>query len=157
MIAAGPLDLSTAARLLVVGYRYWDEARGDRPMPTRADIQPERIVQLLPNIMLIDVLRDPADFRYRLVGTQIDFYAAARYTGKRMSEIPHQRPPSQIWSEFARVVNDGQPTLNKTPYVGAQRDFLSIEHLVCPLGCDGIVTMLFCVVEFLPRTGVDME
>lgn len=145
------LDLGSAPPALREGLAYWDRARGARSMPARAEIEPRAIVRILPNLMLLDVLREPLDFRYRLVGTRIDHYAADRYTGKRMSEVPHQRPPSQFWSECRFVVEHARPTFNRTPYVGAHRDFLSVVNLICPLGEDDNVTTLMCVLEFMPK------
>ncbi len=54
-------------------FRYWDERRGDRRMPRRADITPEDFSAHLPGIMLVDVEGTDDDgfgiFRYRVVGT----------------------------------------------------------------------------------------
>lgn len=51
-------------------YEYWDEKRGDRSMPARRDIDPLTIPRdLLPGIVLTEVLREPPWLRYRLVGT----------------------------------------------------------------------------------------
>lgn len=51
-------------------YEYWDEKRGNRAMPARRDIDPLSIPRdLLPGIVLTEVLREPPWLRYRLVGT----------------------------------------------------------------------------------------
>ena len=54
-------------------FRYWEERRGARAMPTRADIRPEDFRAHLPGILLVDVEgEDEAGagiFRYRLGGT----------------------------------------------------------------------------------------
>jgi PAS domain-containing protein len=49
---------------------YWDAKRQNKLMPPRSDIDPVEIPRLLPYVMLIDVVREPLDFRYRLMGTQ---------------------------------------------------------------------------------------
>ncbi len=51
-------------------YEYWDAVRGNRAMPARRDIDPLSIPRdLLPGIVLTEVLREPPWLRYRLVGT----------------------------------------------------------------------------------------
>jgi hypothetical protein len=55
---------------------YWEGKLSGRPMPTRRDFDPVfEIPHLLPWIMLVDVLREPLDFRYRLIGTSNSKFA----------------------------------------------------------------------------------
>jgi hypothetical protein len=49
---------------------YWNARRGDRPMPSRRDINPADIIDLLPYLVLTEVLAEPPFLRYRLVGTK---------------------------------------------------------------------------------------
>jgi hypothetical protein len=54
----------------VVLYKYWLEKRGQRLMPSRADIDPVEIPpQVLPGMSLVDVVQDERRYVYRLVGT----------------------------------------------------------------------------------------
>lgn len=152
------LDLSGATPLLLRGYDYWRSKRGVRIMPARGDIDPAEIVPLLPHIVLMDVLYDskpgwPLDFRYRLIGTHVDAQMNARYTGLCMSDLPHQKPPSRIWTSLATVTEAKTPRINRVPYVGPHRDFLSVVDMVMPMASDGIrVDMLFCIVDFTPHS-----
>ena len=50
---------------------YWLSKRGDRRLPSRADIDPAEIPELLPNVILIDVDHHARRFRMRLAGTAI--------------------------------------------------------------------------------------
>ncbi len=146
-----------ATALLLRGFDYWDTQRGSRPMPARADIDPAAITALLPHVVLMDVLRTadpdwPLDFRYRLIGTQVDAMMNGRYTGLRMSQLPHQRPPARIWTSLQQVSEGGRPTVNRVPYVGPHKDYLSVVDIVMPLSSDGAaVDMLFCMVDFVLR------
>src|SRR5688572_4610245 len=47
---------------------YWQD-RASGKVPSRAEIDPVDVRELLPNLMMIDVIEDPPRFRYRLVGT----------------------------------------------------------------------------------------
>jgi hypothetical protein len=146
-----------ATPLLLAGFDYWEACRGDRPMPARADIDPAAIKPLLPHLILMDVLRNakpgwPLDFRYRLLGTFADQHMLARYTGICMSDLPHQQPGSRIWNSLETVAVDKVPQVNRVPYIGPHRDFLSVVDIVMPLSADGdTVDMLFCFLEFVPR------
>lgn len=129
---------------------YWTRIRGDRTMPARADLDPLDIPRMLPDVMLIDVLRDPLDFRYRLVGTGITDRVAAEYAGTRVSELPHQKAPSKVHSMFSAVVEERRPICALIPYEGAHKLTRATEVLVLPLSSDDQdVDILFCVVNFI--------
>src|SRR3546814_12912860 len=52
---------------------YWSERAAGRAAPRRSDIDPlDLLSSLLPHLLLINVERDPPDFRYRLAGTAAD-------------------------------------------------------------------------------------
>jgi len=51
-------------------YRYWLEKKGQRAMPSRADIDPSEIKRFLPHVTLVDVVDDERRYVYRLVGTK---------------------------------------------------------------------------------------
>ncbi|MEQ8355475.1 MAG: PAS domain-containing protein [Kiloniellaceae bacterium] len=131
-------------------FDYWKHKRGGRAMPSRRDIDPAEITKILPHVYLIDVLGDPLDFRYRLIGTKMDEYMLSRYTGKRMSQIPHQASPSRIWACCRQVVEEQTPLSSDVPYVGKNKEFLTTEDLIMPLSDDGVtVDMLFVTVGFV--------
>ncbi len=148
------LDLATPR--LRDGYDYWNAKRGQRAMPSRADLDPAEIKPLLPHVILMDVLRGtafgPLDFRYRLIGTLVDDHSSGRFTGRLMSEVPHQRPPSRLWSNLEWVTTERRPKVSRVPYAGPHRDFLSVVDIVMPLSRDGgQVDMLFCLIDFVAR------
>lgn len=64
---------------------YWQSCRGDRPMPTRADIDPADIRDLLPNVVMVDV-EQPFRIRYRLVGTRVVEFNRMDFTGRYLDE-----------------------------------------------------------------------
>jgi hypothetical protein len=65
---------------------YWDEKRGDRAMPSRADIRPSELKEHLGWVTLVEVLQDFSDFRYRLIGTLVTQYYLEDTTGKTVRE-----------------------------------------------------------------------
>lgn len=131
---------------------YWESKRAGRRMPARVDIDPSEIRSLLPYVILLDVAHDPLDFRYRLIGTEIEEHLLVRLSGKWMSEIPHQRPPSRIWSNCRAVIEARAPLRSDTPYVGSRRDFVVSRDVLMPLSDDDSdVTMLFVVIDYLRK------
>lgn len=151
------LNLASATPLLRQAYEYWNAKRGARAMPARVDIDPIEMLPLLPYLVLMDVLRDakpgwPLDFRYRLLGTHVDSMMNARYTGRCMSDLPHQQPDSRLWISLETVTTAREPRINRVPYVGPHKDFMSVVDLVMPLSSDGMtIDMLFCIVDFVAR------
>jgi hypothetical protein len=134
------------------GLAYWNEKRGQRLMPARADLDPMEIIPLLPHVILLDVLRDPLDFRYRLIGTLVEDHMSAPYTGRRFSEFESQRKGSRIWACSERVLEEKQPVRTDIPYIGPKSDFTTIEDVMMPLSSDGeTVDLIFIVVEYIRK------
>lgn len=153
---APSIDMSAVrSDKLLVGYAYW-RGRCSGRLPSRAMIDPAEIPALLPHVVLHGVERDPLDFVYRLIGTEVRRHMAEDRTGQRMSAIPGQRAPSRIWSNLASIVETGRPVLNSTPYEGPLKDFVTMESLQLPLAADGAtVDMILVFVDFMrggPRT-----
>jgi hypothetical protein len=134
---------------LRAAYTYWDGKRQNALMPSRADIDPVEIPQLLPYVILIDVTREPLDFRYRLVGTQVCEIMRRDYTGRRFSDIPGSGKESALWQECDAVVSSKAPMYWQTPYVDPQSSLRKVEAVLLPLSSDRVnVTMIFQVISF---------
>jgi hypothetical protein len=67
-------------------HRYWDAKRGDRAMPSRADIKASELKEHLGWIMLMEVLPGFVDFRYKLIGTLVTQYFLGDSTGLTVTE-----------------------------------------------------------------------
>jgi hypothetical protein len=70
---------------------YWQAIKGDR-LPSRHDIDPIDIPDLLANIMLLDVLESGKDFRYRLAGTEIERNFGAPIKGLTLGGLVQSFP-----------------------------------------------------------------
>jgi hypothetical protein len=109
-LALSPDALRAMPQKLQDGFSYWQGLRRGRLMPARRDIDPLDIGALLPNVVLLDVIHQPAtepvqgvsaglDLRFRLVGTEVAARSARDYTGRRLADIPHRlqvRPSGSI-------------------------------------------------------------
>jgi hypothetical protein len=65
---------------------YWHKQRGAAAMPQRKDIAPSHMKTHLRHILLVDVVERGEDFRYRLVGSELQRYFHGDPSGKLMSE-----------------------------------------------------------------------
>jgi hypothetical protein len=98
--------------------RYWDKRRGARRMPARHDIEPNEIRSWLSQILLVDVLADASDFRYRLIGTRLDPYFPTAATGLRFTEAlaPFGEPTVLgTLAVYRQIVQERAPALIKGP------------------------------------------
>lgn len=131
---------------------YWNSKRRGRRMPARRDLDPIEIPRLLPRIILTDVLRDPLDFRYRLIGTEVVAVARRDFTGSRFSELSGKGSDSVVWDNCLTVVRTKAPFSRKPPYVGPRDDLHSGQNLLMPLSSDGQeVDMIFQVIAYQRR------
>jgi hypothetical protein len=138
------------SEIVRAGYAYWLAVKGERVLPLRADFDPLiEIPRLVPNIIVFDVLREPLDFVYRLIGTKVRTHLMQDLTGARMSNIEFQRPPSVIWSHHVWVVENVAPRFMRPPYVGPHKDFLFIEAVILPCGSGASVEKLMVFVDFI--------
>lgn len=135
------------------GYAYWISKNDSGRLPRRSDIRPAEIPRLLPDVMLLDVRREPDwNFRYRLIGTRVVEYCHDDYTGMWLSEIAHQRPPGELWNNFRQAAEQAMPLFPRSPYEGPRTDFRRAEDIILPLAEDGVrVDTLLIFVAFLPR------
>jgi len=132
---------------------YWQRIRGGRRMPSRQDFDPLDIPQILPYVMLIDVLHEPLDFRFRLLGSGHDQIVACNYKGMRFSELAHLRRGNPVWEEYERVALEGTPLRSFVPYVGADPHIRRVEHCLMPLSSDGELVDMIFVVAAVERIG----
>ena len=119
-------------------------------MPSRADFDPVDVGFALPHLFMFDVLRDPLDFRYRLIGTAIVANLSQDYTGKRLSELPGKGPGSALWEHHNKVVESRCPSFSSVPYVGPYKDFKQISMLTLPFSDDEVtVNIIMVMSQFL--------
>jgi hypothetical protein len=108
---------------------------------------------LLPQILLIDVSRDPWDFRFRLIGTNVVYHLSQDWTGSSFSEIEHMAAPSRIFGACVEVANSGEPLRSQTPYVGPHANFVTADDIILPLATDGkTVDKLLVFVEHFAKS-----
>jgi hypothetical protein len=159
-LVLSPDTLRPMPQKLQDGFSYWQGLRRGRLMPARRDIDPLDIGALLPNVVLLDVIHQPAtewvqgasagiDLRFRLVGTEVAARSARDYTGRRLADIPHMAPGTPFWQHRETVVRGRRPLYSTPTYVGPAKRIRSCHNLLMPLSENGdLVNMIFCLASF---------
>lgn len=138
------------SEIVRTGHAYWLAGKGERVLPSRSDFDPPiEIPRLVPNMIVFDVLHEPLDFIYRLIGTKVRMHLMQDLTRVRMSDVEFQRAPSVIWSHHAWVVEHAAPRFMRPPYVGPHKDFLFIEAVILPCATDARIDKLMVFVDFI--------
>lgn len=118
------------------GLDYWCQLRGDREFPCRADLDPLDIPHLLPTISLIDVLTDPVDFRFRLIGEHPASGHSVRI-GQSAFDLPEQDSRTRILARYQRCIDERHPILDVYKHVSTNQTHYRVEAITCPLSNDG--------------------
>lgn len=70
---------------------YWQGKRAKPDaIPLRTAFDPADVRDLLPNMVIMDVERDPLRFRYRLVGTRVVEFNNLEFTGRYLGTVGWQ-------------------------------------------------------------------
>ena len=123
---------------------FWrGECEGLAPIP-REMVDPVRLpAKLLPRFAIIEVLRDPLDFRYRLLGTNLTQFFGRDSTGMLFSEIPYPEPHGEGLKRYFSLVADGDAVVyRETTAAWANRDYVTIASMFVPGTSDGARTDL---------------
>lgn len=67
--------------------RYWDDLRGERPLPLRSEIDAVEMRPALGYVNLVDAVEDGRDFRYRVFGSVIASVSGFDMTGQLASTL----------------------------------------------------------------------
>jgi hypothetical protein len=119
-------------------HAHWDQVRGARLMPARADIDPSAIKPLLPYIVIAEVFHDPLRVRYRLVGTAVVEHSRFDYTGKWLHEVDFGEPHDWI-AVYEVFVREKRPLFghSEIPFEDNVRPPQPYEFCMLPLSADG--------------------
>lgn len=87
MTTRGPTAADPIEAVLSRIEAHWNDIRGERVMPSRGDIDPAVLGSVLPHVILLDVLREPLDFRYRLLGEHMVTHGGVHEPGDLLSDV----------------------------------------------------------------------
>lgn len=149
------IALSKAQQTLLDYWTKWAEKNGG--IPARRDINVRDVGMHMPYVVVFDILNDPLDFQYKLVGTQVAAHTHGDYTGKKLSEMEGKGPGSKIWGFLDQARETKQPLMKEVPYVGPMAAFMRSTLLFLPLASNHETPdKIFLVSNFISKTA-DMQ
>ncbi len=149
-------DLVNSDRLSRL-FRFWKEIRGPQGLPSRADFAPEQLGFILGQINIVDVLRDPVNFRYRLIGTRLEEAGRRGDQGKTLDQVEPASYRDMITKTFRQVVDCKQPLCQHVSYLHHQ-NLVSYEQLILPFSHRGAeVDILVEALDWLPGVQHDLK
>jgi hypothetical protein len=134
----------------------WRSKVGDRKMPSRSQLTPRDLKDVLRNIVIGErVGVNPSRYMFRLIGTGLTD-VAGHVTGKTFDEcIPPELVPR--WNECSDLILDAEQPLRFIGRVHLRgREYLDAEHLYVPLANDsGQPTFIMGLCRYMPRRSED--
>lgn len=129
---------AAAARAHEELYAYWAGLKHGPKLPGRCDIRPEDFKRLLPTVSLIDVKRDPLDFRIRLAGTGLYGVYGREITGRSLEEV-YNTAAAEYWRrELSKIIEDRRPAVGVHSLSWRGASHMSILWLRLPLASNGV-------------------
>lgn len=139
-----------ASALTIRLYDYWLAHKGDRDLPSRADIDPAEMGDWLPGLMLVDVFYDPRRLKYRLVGEVEVESRGFNPTGRWVEEGFLGASLDDVLTNYNTAIDQRCALLDWSGFRCGGGYLTSRESLFLPLaGVDGRVekVMTFSLVE----------
>ena len=139
-----------ASRRLRAFHAYWRGlVTGDGP-PAYGAFDVVRVPRdLLPFLILLDVLDGGRDFRYRVVGTGVVEAIGRDFTGETVSEYRNRHEPPAVAEGYRRVCAERAPDLYRGTLESEGKEFIAYERLALPLtGADGTVGFILACFQF---------
>lgn len=113
---------------------YWLERRGARSMPSRADVDPIDLRDLLGRMHLLDVL-GPRQFRYRVYGSRITNPDVRDMTGRTTMDYDDKAFAELVTTHLQECVDERAPVYRHI--VGQLQDApYEYYRLTLPLSAD---------------------
>jgi hypothetical protein len=130
-------------------YAYWLSIHPAGGLPGRRHFDPLAVHELLPNIWLLDVQREPFRLRYRLAGTMITDRLGREVTGLWLDEAhPHLASDPDYFRRYRSVAFDATPSWRRgKPNFRQDEHVAEIENLMLPLACDGVTVDMLLVIS----------
>jgi len=118
-------------------YDYWRSRCRGGALPSRRDIDPLDIPELLPNVFLLDVIGDAEDFVFRLAGSLVEDAFSMPLRGKSITEIQKAAGTPIPVAQHIEVARGGGPRYREGSVRVAGRDHWRTQRLLLPLSSDG--------------------
>lgn len=113
-------------------FAFWDETRGDRLAPERADIDPAGIRRLLGHTFMLEV--DSAGrFPFRLSGTRINALFLRELRGSSFIDLWRASERAELAKLLLSVLDDAAPAVVGALAAPCGQSAIDLEVLLLPL------------------------
>lgn len=126
---------------------YWRGLKHGLKYPLQTALRPEEMGPVLGSLILLDVIEEGWDFRYRLHGSLIADRFGVDLTGLRTSEYPFETWANFFLIKYRAILATGRP-LYSSHWAPSQIAATHWERLTLPLedGSGAITRLLIAVV-----------
>lgn len=122
---------------------YWLAKQQSGRLPSRDDLDPHDIRDVLPIVFLVDVEREPLRFRFRLVGTEFAAKYGRDFTGEFLDELVETSEADGAASDFMSCVTLRTCIRTHRRWKTESGYYWYFERILLPLADDaGTVNML---------------
>jgi hypothetical protein len=114
-------------------FRYWEALRAERPCPNRSEIDLRQIVEIMPNMVILDWDSPSATWRYRLVGTEVCSLMDRSLTGEDALSGWDSFERDVVSKSFTIAKERKQPCLVRMRFDYAGAPKLAAEMIALPV------------------------
>lgn len=113
-------------------FAYWDDLRGKRPAPERAEIEPGAIRQILSEAFIL-ALDHAASYPFRLAGTRMCALFCCELKGRPFLSLWEETSRSTVSNLFGILMDESVGTVAGVSAATAQGEAVNLELLLLPL------------------------
>jgi hypothetical protein len=113
-------------------YAYWEELRGKRPAPERAEIEPGAIRQILSEAFIL-ALDPTAGYPFRLAGTRVCALFCRELKSEPFLSLWDETSRSAIRELFSILADEWVGTVAGVTASNARGEVMELELLLLPL------------------------
>jgi hypothetical protein len=135
-----PMPVITTSQLRSLAELWESKRRGDL-IPCRSDFSDADLRPWFGNLLMVDVVEGPHQFRFRLMGTSLVDAASRELTGKFFDEADISGYEPDVLEDYAETVRTRAPFCKTRRYNPTPGTFMEhwriYERLLLPLAADG--------------------
>lgn len=134
-----PTDIPQWSPAVLELHTFLQKISPDDGLPSRRDVDPTDVPNLLPHLMIIELGTGIEQHRYRLAGSNVAASAGLDYTGKRLIDVHPtlvERPESHAFIEEIRESRLPH-WYNGPPRADHRNKVVRIQNLIAPMSENG--------------------
>ncbi|HNB26649.1 MAG TPA: hypothetical protein PLR41_06820 [Alphaproteobacteria bacterium] len=133
-------------------YEVWLQAQSGGKLPRYDDLHLKPVLALMPNVLVVDVLDDPRDYRYRQVGWREVEARTTDPTGLTVRQVYEGEGLDFVLENYNLAVDNREAFVDFSIDITASQRYVETETLFLPLSQGGgTVTQVLVYSHFLDR------